>query len=196
MKSLMLSTLVLFLAVPSWSAHVVDTGKTSITWKGTKKLGSFHTGGIGVKEGKIETNAKGEITGGTIVIDMTTITNEDLKSDPKQQKRLVGHLSSADFFNVEKYPTATFKITGSEKKSGKTTLLKGDLTLLGVTQKVEVPATIQTSKNGLSGEATIQLDRTKWGLKYGSGNIFKELTADKIINDQIELKVKLETKKS
>lgn len=46
------------------------------------------------------------------------------------------HLRSADFFNVEKFPTMTFKST-SIKKAGKNKYtLKGDLTLVGVTKPV------------------------------------------------------------
>ncbi len=44
---------------------------------------------------------------GNFVVDMTSITNNDLKDEGYNQK-LVGHLKSDDFFGVEKYPTAEF----------------------------------------------------------------------------------------
>jgi polyisoprenoid-binding protein YceI len=126
---------------------------------------------------------------------MTTISDEDLKSNPEYQKKLVGHLSSDDFFKVTKFPTSTFKITSVTAKSKNEVTVKGDLTIIGNTQPIEFPAKVTTDKGTMTGEATVKLDRTKWGLKYGSGNFFKELTADKVINDDFELNLKLVAKK-
>lgn len=172
----------------------LDKSGSTVKWMASKKIGSAHNGTITVKDGQIEMR-DGNIVGGNIVIDMASIQNEDLKGSPDFQKKLVGHLSSADFFNVEKFPTSTFKITGAEKKSDTDWVIKGELTMIGQTQPVEVPAKIASSESGMTGEAKLKLDRTKWGLKYGSGNFFKELAADKIINDEIELDLKLSSKK-
>ena len=172
----------------------IDTKSSNVYWKGTKKIGSFHDGNVAVKEGQVETNEKGEIVGGTFVIDVKTISNLDLASDPAMQKKLVGHLSSADFFNVEKFPTSTFKVTSITKK-GKDHVVKGDLTILGKTNQVEFPAKVTMVDGSATAEATLKIDRTKWDLKYGSGNFFKELTADKIINNEVEFKLKLVAKK-
>ncbi|MES2770248.1 MAG: YceI family protein [Bdellovibrionota bacterium] len=172
----------------------VDTTASNVEWKGTKKIGSFHAGNVAVKEGQVETNEKGDITGGNFVLDMTKITNTDLAADPDSQKKLVGHLSSPDFFNVASHPTSTFKITSVTKK-GKEHLVKGDLTILGKTNPIEFPAKITTTATSATADAKVKIDRTKWDLKYGSGNFFKELTADKIINNDIELTLKLAAKK-
>lgn len=56
----------------------------------------------------------GQIVDGSFVVDMRTITNIDFK-DPGYNQKLVGHLKSDDFFGVEKFPTATFKVTESSK---------------------------------------------------------------------------------
>ncbi|WP_103664779.1 YceI family protein [Gracilimonas amylolytica] len=48
------------------------------------------------------------------------------------------HLKSADFFNVEQYPTMTFKSTGISKIAEHTYKLTGDLTLHGITKQVTV----------------------------------------------------------
>jgi polyisoprenoid-binding protein YceI len=127
---------------------------------------------------------------------MATITNEDLKDSPDYQKKLVGHLSSDDFFGVAKHPTSTFKflsITPGKAKDEDT--VKGELTMIGKTNPIEFPAKVTVDKGVVRGEAQIKIDRTKWGLKYGSGNFFKELTADKVINDEFELNLKLVAKK-
>lgn len=55
--------------------------------------------------------------------------------------KLDAHLKSEDFFNVSKFPTATFKATKIELTSSKTAKISGDLTLLGVTKTVTVDAT-------------------------------------------------------
>lgn len=172
----------------------LDTTASSIEWKGTKKVGSFHAGGIKIQEGQIVALGE-EIKSGQIVVDMKTITNTDLQ-DAEYNKKLVTHLSSADFFNVEKNPTSTFKFTSvtAGKNKGEYTI-KGELTFIGQTNPVEFPAVVKFEKEQISGEATLKLDRTKWGLKYGSGNFVKELAGDKIINDEFELKMKLVAKK-
>lgn len=172
----------------------LDTAASSIEWKGTKKVGSFHAGAIKIQEGQIVALGE-EIKSGQIVVDMKTITNTDL-TDAEYNKKLVTHLSNADFFNVEKYPTSIFKLTSisAGKNKGEFTI-KGDLTMIGQTGLIEFPAQIKFEKEQAVAEGILKIDRTKWGLKYGSGNFFKELAGDKIINDEFELKMKLIAKK-
>lgn len=195
MKFILLSALLTLGLSAQANVYKIDTTASKIGWKGTKKLGSFHNGHISVKEGQVEMTPKNEIKGGSIVIDMKTMTNEDLKADPGNQKKLVGHLSSGDFFNVEKFPTATFKIT-SVKSSGKgKATLKGDFTMIGNTQPAEVTVDWKEENGVATATGKMLLNRTKWGLKYGSGNFFKELTADKIINDEFEIDFNITAKK-
>ncbi|MEN9826522.1 MAG: hypothetical protein RI953_2267 [Pseudomonadota bacterium] len=200
----MLKTSFLLASSLLFSAHAfaatdwkLDASASTVGWKGTKKMGSSHNGNISVKEGAVAFDAKNQLTGGKVVIDMSTISNEDLKSSPDYQKKLVGHLASADFFDVSKYPTATFKITSvkADAKNKNELTINGDFTMIGKTQSISFPAKVSVEKGLATGEATIKLDRTKWGLKYGSGNFFKELTADKIISDEFELTLKLVAKK-
>lgn len=189
-----LATLVLLATVSVHAADVykINAKDSSVTWKGTKKMGSFHTGGISVKEGQVEVDKKNKVTSGSVSIDMATITNEDLKGSPDYQKKLVGHLSSEDFFNATKFPTSNFKIVSvAPTKNKDEVLVKGELTMIGKTNPIEFPAKITVANGVMTGEAQVKVDRTKWGLKYGSGNFFKELAGDKIINDDFELTLKL-----
>lgn len=197
MLKTVLATLVLLatLTVHAADIYKIDTKESSVNWKGSKKMGKVHTGTISVKEGQVELDKKNQITGGNIAIDMSSITNEDLKDSPEFQKKLVGHLSSEDFFDVSKNPTSTFKILSVTTKSKDEVLVKGELTIIGKTNPIEFPAKVTVEKGVVKGDAQVKLDRTKWGLKYGSGNFFKELTADKIINDEFELNLKLVAKK-
>jgi len=174
--------------------YKLDTSASTIEWKGIKKVGSFHVGGIKVQSGEIivENNL---IKSGQVVVDMKTITNTDL-TDKTFNAKLVGHLSNEDFFNVEKNPTSTFKLTSATAGKNKDEMIiKGELTMIGATQPIEFPATVKFDKGTATGQGTLKIDRTKWGLKYGSGNFFKELAGDKIINDEFELTLKLVAKK-
>ncbi|MEK2645508.1 YceI family protein [Bdellovibrio sp. BCCA] len=196
MMKFVLGALVLVVAGSVHAADVykIDAKASSVAWKGSKKMGSSHHGGISVKDGDVTFN-KGQLTGGNVVIDMTTVTNDDLKDSPDYQKKLVGHLSSDDFFSVTKFPTASFKITNVTAKSKTEAVVKGELTMIGKTNPIEFPVKFTVDKGIATGEALVKIDRTKWGLKYGSGNFFKELAGDKIINDEFELNLKLVAKK-
>ena len=150
-----------------------------------------------VKNGAFETDKKGNVTALDVVIDMKSISNNDLKDKPDYQKKLVGHLSSDDFFKVEQYPESTFKMTSIEPKAGEKDIyvVKGDLTIIGTTKPIEFPATISKDKKTITGNAKVNVERLNWGLQYGSSSVFKSLTADKIINDSFDLTMNLIAKK-
>lgn len=173
-----------------------DTSATQIMWTGKKKIGSQHTGAVKLKEGAIVLS-KDTIKSGKIAIDLNTITNEDLK-DSTYNAKLVNHLKSDDFFSVEKFPVAEFtikKVTALKgDKAGNTHLISGDFTLKGVTNELSFPAKVMISDNVLNAEAKISVDRTKWGLKYGSANFFKNL-GDKVIENNFMIDLKLQAKK-
>lgn len=174
--------------------YKVDTAASTVNWKGTKKLGSFHEGTMAVQGGSFAVE-KNMVKSGDVTVDMTALKNTDIK-DADNNKKLVGHLSSPDFFNVAKYPTSTFKITSVTAGKAKNEMtVKGDFTMIGQTHPIEFPAVVTIANGQATGDATVKIDRTKWGLKYNSGNVIKDLAADKIINDEFELKLKLVAKK-
>lgn len=196
MKTLvmMVATLVASVSMAAPTALKVDTKASTVAWKGSKTVTkSSHNGMISLSEGSVEIE-KGELKSASFTVDMKTISNEDLKASPKDAAKLVGHLSSEDFFNVAKFPTATFKSTAVTKKSATEVVIKGDFTMIGNTVAIEFPAKIAIKGDTATGEATLKLDRTQWGLKYGSGKFFTGL-GDKVISDEIELTVKISAKK-
>lgn len=81
----------------------------------------------------------------------------DTKSIYTNQEKRDTHLKSADFFEVEKYPTLTFKSKSISKVSSNKYKLMGDLTMHGVTKPVTLdavitgPVTNPTSKKTLAG---------------------------------------------
>ncbi len=165
---------------------------TTVEWVGSKVTGE-HRGIVKVKEGsKLEIKGE-EITKGTITVDLNSMTVTDI-TDPEYIQKFLGHMKSADFFNTEKFPEAKLEITKS-KKSTDGLQVEGKMTILGKTQPIKFTATpVKKSSDSLNSEAVIKLDRTKFGLKYGSGQFFKDL-GDKMIHDEFTLNIKIEAKK-
>jgi polyisoprenoid-binding protein YceI len=160
----------------------IDSQKSKITWFGKKVTGS-HNGTVNLAEGNLTTNGK-KLTGGTFTIDMTSLKDADANA------RLENHLKSDDFFSTEKFPTATLVTSKIESKGGDQYAVKGILTIKGIANEIEFPATIKVSKGEISAQAKIIVDRTKFDIRYRSGNFFQNL-GDKVIEDNFELNVNL-----
>ncbi|MGZ5242425.1 MAG: YceI family protein [Bacteroidia bacterium] len=167
--------------------YKVDVNKSTIVWTGKKVTGE-HTGNIKVKSGILQHDGK-VITGGVFEMDMNSITNTDLTSAEYNQK-LIGHLKSDDFFGVEKYPVASFKITEITFKGGDQYEIGGDLTIKGKTNKIKFPSTVSADGKALSAKSKITIDRSKYDVKYGSKSFFEGL-GDKTIYDEFDLDVNL-----
>jgi polyisoprenoid-binding protein YceI len=196
MKTLLLTLFALTAVSASAEIYKVDTTASKIEWTAAKKIGSTHNGEIKIKSGEVTTDAKGIVTSANFTADMKSISNLDLKEKPDMQAKLIGHLSSDDFFKVEKFPESTFKLTSlTPEKTKGVYKVKGELTMLGKTEPIEFPAKMTIEKGTLTGSGKVTLERLKWGLQYGSGSIFKSLTADKIINDSFDLTLNIVAKK-
>lgn len=173
--------------------YKVDTENSTIEWKGFKPTGE-HFGTIAIQEGKLQAT-DGELAAGKFVIDMNSIEVLDIPADDESHAKLTGHLKSADFFEVEKFSTSNFEMTGISTKDGQT-MLSGNLTLKDATNNVTFP--VKVDNNGetitLTSE-TFTIDRSKWNVKYGSKSFFSDL-GDKFINDDIELKVVVKATKA
>jgi polyisoprenoid-binding protein YceI len=168
----------------------IDTQNSTIEWTGKKVLGQ-HNGTVNFKSGKIMLNGK-TLTGGAFTIDLTSITNLDLK-DADYNQKLIGHLKSPDFFNVAQYPEAAVAIKKVEKYKSTEGKYKitADVTIKGITNTVVFDALFSQKGNLYTGNATILLDRTKWDIQYGSSSFFDNL-GDKAIKNEIELNVKIQ----
>lgn len=163
----------------------VDVSKSNIKWTG-KKVGGSHTGDIKFKSGELEVKAD-KIVKGNFVVDMNSMTNTDLENQEYNQK-LVGHLKSDDFFGVAKYPTSTLTVKKSTKfENGKATVT-GDLTIKGKTEEV----TFVVTKANNSYNTTLEVDRSKFDVRYGSNTFFDNL-GDKAIDNIFILDIKIVT---
>jgi polyisoprenoid-binding protein YceI len=173
----------------------VSVTDSKINWLGKKVTGQ-HNGTIKVSGGEVLVD-NGKVTGGKVEIDMKTIANEDLK-DEESNKKLVGHLSSPDFFDVAKFPNSKIEITKVEALNDATkpnvnSTVTGNLTMKDVTKSITFPAEIKIENGVLTVKADFDIDRTDWNIKYGSGKFFDNL-GDKVINDKFNLNLTIVAK--
>ena len=164
--------------------YAVKVANSNLNWKGSKPTGS-HNGTVAVKEGNFIIN-NNKVVGGNVVFDMATITNLDMPADDKMNAKLVGHLNSPDFFDVANNPTSMFEITGSDTDE-ETIILKGNLTIKGITKAMEVPVIITQAEDGISLKSeSFTFDRTDFDIKFKSTKFFDDLK-DKFIDDEVEI---------
>lgn len=157
----------------------VDVTKSKLTWVGKKVTGE-HSGTVNLRDGVLIFKGK-ELTGGSFTVDMNSITVTDLKAGQGKEK-LEGHLKNDDFFGTDKYDTASLELTSVASKGNGAYTVKGNLTIKGKTE----PIAFDMSVSGNSAKAKFNVDRTKYGIKYGSGSFFDNL-GDKAINDEFEV---------
>lgn len=172
---------------PPESKFKVDTKTSTLVWTG-KKITGQHTGNVPISAGELVVNGK-TIKEGTFEIDLNGITNTDI-TNPEYNAKLVGHLKSDDFFGTDKHPKATFVISSVAPKSGNDYTVKGKLTIKGITNDIEFPATIVNDGKQLTATAKIVVDRSKFDVRYGSTSFFDNL-GDKAISNDFELDLKL-----
>src|SRR5438132_1227996 len=80
------------------------------------------------------------------------------------------HLKSPDFFEVRKYPKATFVSSKIEKK-GEEYIVHGKLTMHGVTKELSFPAKLEAGDAGFSLESSFEINRHDWKVSYGPGRV-------------------------
>lgn len=110
----------------------------------------------------------------------------DIWTDTEQ---LTEHLKSADFFDVAKYPKATFVSTSLTEApagapGGATYTVKGNLNLHGVEKEVTIPVVAKQSADGVRTTSEFTINRHDWGISYKG-------VADDLIKDEVLLKLDL-----
>lgn len=160
----------------------INLEKSTINWFAAKVLGKHH-GTIKFKTGSLNIE-NGKLVGGSFDVDMNTIDNIDQTGENKAN--LVGHLKSADFFEVEKFPIATLKITEIKPISGNKYNAKADLTIKGITNPIEFVIDFENNK----GSTKVVIDRSKFNVRFGSESFFGKL-GDKAVYDNFELAIEV-----
>ena len=154
----------------------VFTADSKIGFTGSKVTGS-HDGGFKTFTGHF-TIADGAPVGNDhkVTIDMTSTwsDNEDL----------TGHLKSEDFFDVEKFPTSTFDVTGVEKQEDGTYHIAGNFTLHGVTKNIKIPATVSKEGETVKIASEFDINRKDFDINYPGKQ-------DDLIRDEVVIRLDL-----
>ena len=160
---------------------------SELSWIGTELSTKTHTGTIDFTDGTIVVDSDNTISG-NIKINMSTINVTDLQGRSKEM--LERHLRSSDFFEVESFSEAKFSfISKSFDKLSNQISFVGDLTIKDITN----PTLLETSPF-LKAKAVLSFDRSKYNVRFRSGNFFENL-GDKLILDDIDVNIRLVTKK-
>jgi polyisoprenoid-binding protein YceI len=171
-------------ATSTSASYTVDVMSSTVTWKGSKKMGENHVGTIAINSGSLSADST-TLTAGEFEIDMKSMKETDPAS-AEMTTKLMGHLSSADFFAIDTFPTATFVITGAENGS-----MKGNLTIKGITKEITAPATLTLSETGMTATSSFSINRKDWGITWGASSHPVDFLKDNFVNDNIDFTVNL-----
>jgi polyisoprenoid-binding protein YceI len=157
-----------------------------IVFVGSKVTGSHEgvfktwTGYALVPEGNLE-NASFQFE-----IDTASVF-ADPKERTKWSPKLEKHLRDPDFFDVEKFPKASFastKIVKDSKGAAGTYTVSGNLTIKGVSKAVSFPAQISFADSKFEASSEFSINRQDFGISYPG-------KPDNLIRDGVVLKIKL-----
>lgn len=188
MKNLILAALLAGGFAFGQSKKVISS---NVQWWGYKiaKTEAFsHSGVVNVTAGDVIMKGN-NIVGGTFALDMTSINTTDLSG--ASQVKLNNHLKNGDFFETNKFPNATYQITGVKKNSSKAFpyLVSGNLTAKGKTNPISFPAKISLNNRVLNMVSDkFSFDRQKFGIAYASA------AKDVIIKDDIDMLITITAK--
>ncbi len=161
----------------------VDLESSRVNWKG-EMLGIYsHYGTVDLESASL--SMQGDmVSEGEFVIDLQTmVATDENYSEDRPKERLIGHLKSPDFFDVENYPTARFVITDV---SGGT--VTGDLTIRGNTHSETFDnVTIQKQGDTYMVTGKLIFGRDKYDVNFETG------VQDRVLSDDIEIEVELVT---
>ena len=162
--------------------YLITPQTSKIEFTGSQVTG-HHDGSFGDFSGQIDYAGSPEQSHVNIVI-----KTESLTADAPD---LTKHLKTADFFDVAKFPEATFVSTsikpGGEKGASHT--VTGNLTMHGVTKSVTFPATITVTPDVATVDSNFSISRKDFGITYAG-------PADNLIRDDVVLKLTIRAGKS
>ncbi len=173
---------------------VVDTAASHVRFTG-HGVGKNHPGKFRLSSGTVSV-ANNQITGGNFVINIKSM---DLEQEGEMfDKKLRPHLMSGDFFDADKFSTATFEITKVEPyepndkdKSlveGANFNVSGNFKLKETTKNITFPARIELDENTLKGKANFDIDRSQWQMNYGNDKTLGDKFISETVNIELDLK--------
>jgi len=175
--------------------YVVDTARSYVQFTGYG-VGKNHPGMFKLNYGA--TGVKNDsISGGSFVINVKSM---DMSEEGDHiDNKLQPHLLSGDFFDADKFGTATFEITNVlpyklEKDAEKSLVeganfsISGNLKIKDVSKNITFPARVELEGNTLKADANFDIDRREWQMNYGNNKTL----GDKFISETVNIKLHLE----
>ena len=165
----------------------VDVASSTVNWKGEVAGVYGHNGTIAVKSGSIYVTDSA-ILGGEFEIDMKTIVPTDTNYTAEKghgKTDLIGHLSTADFFATDSFPTADFVISSVEGNN-----VKGTLTVRGISN--EETLVVDSFKNvdgTVTASGTLVFNRQTYKVAW------VHYMKDMILSNDITLNISISAKK-
>ncbi|MFT3992645.1 MAG: YceI family protein [Luteolibacter sp.] len=157
----------------------VFTENSQVNFIGSKVTGS-HSGGFKTFTGHFTLKDGAPVgTDHKVTIDLNSVFSD--------AEKLTGHLKSADFFDVEKYPQSTFDVTSIAKDSETTYTVSGNLSLHGVTKNISFPASVSQEGDALKITSKFNINRKDFSIVYAG-------KADDLIRDEVVIELNLEAK--
>ena len=161
--------------------YVITPQNSQITFVASKVTGS-HNGSFGDFSGQIDYNGTPEQSHVNI-----NIKSDSINTDTPD---LTKHLKTADFFDVAKFPEASFVSTAIKAggEGGASHTVTGNLTMHGVTKSVTFPATINVTPDAAAVDSTFTINRKDFGLNYPGA-------ANNAIRDNVVMTLKVRANK-
>ena len=169
---------------------VVNTDLSSTTWKGgklfqdTSKPEEGHYGSVKLKSGEVTLN-NGVLESGNFVSDQASFESADMAEDAEMKAKLDGHLKSADFLDVEKYPESTFTITSAKAltEGDYNTEISGNLKFRDIEKNITFKANVKEEGDKVTIKSEeFKINRQDFGIVYKGGG-------DSIIKDDVMLQL-------
>ena len=165
----------------SGEKYVINPQNSKIEFLGSQVTGSHH-GEFQQFSGAIDFSGQPEKSRVSVTIDMSSV-----KADAD---KLTEHLKTPDFFDVAKFPQATF--TSNEIKpggdKGASHTITGNFQLHGVTKSITFPATISVTPEAINVESTFSINRKDFGINYAGA-------ADNLIRDEVVMSLHIKAGK-
>ena len=162
--------------------YQITSQNSKIEFVGSKVTGK-HNGSFGDFSGQVDYTGNPETSRVNITIKADSITTDT--------PDLTKHLKTADFFDVAKFPEASFVSTAIKPggENGATHTVTGNLTMHGVTKAVTFPATINVTPDAATVESSFSINRKDFGINYAGA-------ADNLIRDNVVLTLHIRATKS
>ena len=177
---------------PEKGIYSVVVDESELLWIGKEISTKIHTGTLDLTGGTVQVDNNNNING-SVTISMSSINVTDLQGRAKEM--LEGHLRSSDFFDVELHPEATLTFESKSFNQAKNQIsFEGQLTIKDISNSIVFDATLLEATPYLKAKGILSFDRSKFNVRFRSGSFFENL-GDKLILDDIDINIKLVTKK-